>query len=1374
MPEIQWTVGLDPNWPGVDQDTARKVIGTAVPGVASAVVANAGPDPSLPGPLGYIPFTGAAEGLAGTAGLLYNLVRAGTQKADKALEPYIGNKYALNLPPAPEWMGAAGQHLANTQDDIYKQIQSVVPHYTPTPEEAPDYEGIKAFSQVVGGAVPVMPGSAIGTLPKIARFFVPTTKGATTNLAIAGASAPALQYFLTPDGAQAAPTQGAPDQQPPPQPALPPDLQQQIGNIGSPFPQASQTATSSAPGVPDLSGIDTSGIQLGGAAGPAPTFDEEGESNLPWWKILGATATILGGIKVAHYMHGMGLEVTQQMRDARVNDPAYAQKAQDYTNEQVRVQAGQQMSNAEGGRTQPPLPSAGPVHSAAVAAQESTLDASAGARNFINLSSANPDVATKIANQFGIGVDIGRWQGASREFLITGKDEATGIKIPPPKELFDDIGELSPQDQKILNEGLHAANEMDNRNYNYGKGIVGPQAAHDFPNIPDVGVPGGPMGLVDYTQRMLSDPRLADIAHRFWDIGKGLVDIGEARGFFTPAEAKRMRAVRPNYLPEVGLDARITHALGPRNVNGVAGIDQVNTTAWSAMAQHIEELTRQMDINQRIVNPLVQHILDYQNNTPGAAELIREVPNPNAGNAPTLYPTYAANGASYREPIVSVRTGTSTKFYRVMSNEVYNWLKSQNANKTLVDMGIFDKARRATQLGTTGALATLTGRMFPLTHLARVSSTMQSNRPRGYVGSLSDALMQRLTGGRLGQRLVYDPTNIAGIGYSFARGQYDKFIRDLAQSIHPNSGTVDSKILSALTSPQQAQAMSEHLMNKYLASTTHEMAAMGASGTGMPLKFRPAAIALGGEGVKDVRLQAASLSPKLFFSGGKTGAIKPFFLNLARAFEEPYADLMDAGNQYFYRLNKTFNPDIDPASLTYETRALVGNPSTKGASALVRGYTQLEEYSNIAAQALARRGRSLNETPITSAASIVGQLGTIAALSLFTAMRNPQVAQYMENMITTQGRAANAIFFGNDDPQYHTEISLAQEVRWLYAPIIDLMSKALNTAAAIHDPMSYDGLMQFFKDLFSQHIENSTLESSLHGLGDAASFINIPSFMNILPNMAGKSFRIDAEKIINDALNHQLGMNTFFMDMGKDNPLPNHPAGDNLFEGQDGKIIPAIVSSVLGTVGGLIDDGMGLLRNAHHMDGFMSALGQTGKDWLQKAMDLNPELNSLLWENPVRESMRSPIVELTERRLNNMKLAGGPRNADMMEDTTGGKFPLPVEPLSPDDSAKITDPNMRDIHNTVQAEYAWINSHFIAEINQVKKQMQDYSQQPMDNKERREWMNNQTRWVSDKYRYINSQIDELNTQLSNKYGRRIDIGSYTDWKGTVDQWPKLK
>jgi hypothetical protein len=359
-------------------------------------------------------------------------------------------------------------------------------------------------------------------------------------------------------------------------------------------------------------------------------------------------------------------------------------------------------------------------------------------------------------------------------------------------------------------------------------------------------------------------------------------------------------------------------------------------------------------------------------------------------------------------------------------------------------------------------------------------------------------------------------------------------------------------------------------------------------------------------------------------------------------------------------------------------------------------------------------------------------------------------------------------------PEENAQYSLPQHLRPLYPLMLDVVSKAVNTMAAMHDPVSFDGVYQFMKDWFSEHIENSTGQSTLHGAADALNFIDMPSIVNAASNaLGGGSGRFDLEKIVNDARNQGVGFNTFTMPAGTDRALPNHPTGDNLFENEDSKKWHNILSNALGMVGGTLDSALGYGHEHHLLGNWLDTLGQVKDDAWQHIKDVNPALNNILWENTARESMRPPVVEQVSKRLNNMQAAGGPRNAELMEGTTGGAHPLPITPQPAEDKQRPTDPVMRDLYSTVQAEHSWIQSSFVGPINQIKKQMQDATNQPMDNAQRRDWMNNQTRVVADRYRYINTLIDDVNVQLSNKYGKRIDIGAPIDWKKGIDQFPAL-
>jgi len=624
-----------------------------------------------------------------------------------------------------------------------------------------------------------------------------------------------------------------------------------------------------------------------------------------------------------------------------------------------------------------------------------------------------------------------------------------------------------------------------------------------------------------------------------------------------------------------------------------------------------------------------------------------------------------------------------------------------------------------------------------------------------------------LTGGRMGYR-GFDPTNLVGAAYSGARSGFDDLALLLSHGFDKSNPNKSTQFLNSILTPQQMDVIRNRLLTYYTGTTTAEMKAAGVSGMGVPFRTRlPAFARTGGESPTTIRLVSGELSPKLFMSGGKLGTIKPHWIDLKKAVEESFASVSDAGHEYFYRLNK-FKGGIDKDTLAYETRALVGDPGVAGSGAIASGIRSAVPYANVSAQGLSRFGRAINETPVGTLVGLASSLGTVGLLSLYTAMQNDATRDYLQNVISTQARAANVLIFGNANPALHTAFSLPQELRPVYAMVLDILSKALNVMAMRDDPEHHDGVLGFLKDWFSQHIENSTWQSALHGVGDAANVVDVPGAVNAVVAGSGSNARIDVERMISDYRNNQFGLGTFFMPVGTDSPLPNHPPGDNALEGQDAHKYSVMMSNLFGMVGGMMDHLTGFSRYYNQTGSFWDSLGQVGKDWIQGAMDANPSLNNILWENPVRESSRSPVVEKVSRELLTMKQTAGASSAERMEGTTGGPRPLPVTP-SIEPGKVPTDPTMRNMYLATSAEYAWINSTVMTDINALKKQMADRSQQMGDTRERREFENQQKRTIEDKYRYVQDRIDDLNAAFSRQVGAPVDIMKI-DWKKGPEQF----
>ena len=1078
---------------------------------------------------------------------------------------------------------------------------------------------------------------------------------------------------------------------------------------------------------------------------------------------LGELALLLAAIAGAKYFHGIGASVTAAARDARMNDPVYAQKAADYNAAQVAANTG---SNIAVPKVEAPIPTESAVHTASVAAQTNVLDTNAWIRDYFNLTTGNQTPASrKLADQAGLVLNDGSWQTRIRSFMNTGVDYVTGMKIPSPKRVFDDIEVLSNDDKTTLTKGLMSANELDNRRLAAQRGTP---ARYDYYNQSD-------QDLARDVVTMQRDPVLNDIATRYQAISKGMIDIGGARNFFSPAEVTEILRTHPNHVPDVDNTGRVLHAMGPRNMTPNGGVSQVNTNPWAAMAQHVETLYRQFELNE-FRTGAIDHQLNVQQQFPNSAQFVtRQQATP--PTAPSLYPTMGGQGTGPRENVLAVRRQSGVEYYKIDHPHFYDIVSGNNLNKAKTMFDTASIPRRWLQTGTTGIGSLAQGRIFPLVNAMRTMFQAPINRPQGMVGGLMDLGMQKVTGGRLSYRWL-DPTNLVGASYSQARTAFDDlFMLQLSHAFDKSNANPVTQLLKTIITPANMDIIRDGLMDKYTKTTTFEQRSGGVGGQGVPFRTRlPAFSRTGGESPQTIRLMAGEIAPKLFLSGGKLGTIKPHVINLKNAVEETFSGISDAGHDYFYRLNK-FKGGMGKESLAYETRALTGDPGVSGAGKAVNAVTSAIPYANVSAQGLARRGRAFNETPFGTGAALMGSLGSAALLSIYTAMQNKDTLDYLQNVISTQGRAANVLIFGNANPALHTAFSLPQEERAPYAIMLDVVAKALNLLAVPHDDAHHDGVLGFLKDWFSEHIENSTWEAAMHGLADAGNIVDVPNFVNAIMAPSGKTARLDLDRVASDystggGMLGNLGFDTFYMPTGTDGPLPNHPPGDNALEGADSQKFSLLFSNLFGMMGGVFDDVTGFNRYYHQTGDFFASLGQAGQDWLQKAMDANPGLNNIVWENPVRESMRTPMVEKVSRELLAMKATAGATTAERNEGTTGGPRPLPVTPQT--GPGKVpNDPEtgyvMRNMYMATAQEHAWIEKTVVADINALKKQMADRALQMGNTREKREWENEQKRAINDKYYYIQSRIDDLNASFSRAVGAPVDV-MHIDWAKGPEQF----
>src|SRR5215467_9903796 len=94
-----------------DFSIVRHQLRTIIPSAAASAITSIAPDPNLPGPLGYIPFAGAAEGMVHFAGKAWDLAGALDEMLAQGLRqrgvpvPRLGVDTS-----SPSFVDTAGRH----------------------------------------------------------------------------------------------------------------------------------------------------------------------------------------------------------------------------------------------------------------------------------------------------------------------------------------------------------------------------------------------------------------------------------------------------------------------------------------------------------------------------------------------------------------------------------------------------------------------------------------------------------------------------------------------------------------------------------------------------------------------------------------------------------------------------------------------------------------------------------------------------------------------------------------------------------------------------------------------------------------------------------------------------------------------------------------------------------------------------------------------------------------------------------------------------------------------------------------------------------------------------------------------------------------
>src|SRR5678815_4816930 len=1363
--------------------------------LGSGFVTNVGPDPRLtqgmpylPNIANYVPFTGLVENLSSMAGTGYDAIRT---LVNKGLEN-AGYK-ETRLPEPWQWTQAAARHVAQTEDEVDKQLGA-----DPVDITSPSDVIRSSIMHTVGSMLPAAPGKIVTSLPgaagAVAKWLLPTTEHAAQNVLTAGALGTAGGAYEAHKAEQLIKDSGLTVQQA--RDALaaedtaqtaPPEASALNATPATPTTTAAPAPTQAPAQVKTLDEIlgsttqtpstrvDTSKVQtldqiLGTTpatpSGGVPTFDEvlgtqvaptfqEGGGYHPMTTGDALVVGLLGvaGLGAARVFHGLGAETTAAARLRRLQDPEFVARAQKFNNELIAQ--GRSLSvDPHEGLPEPPHPTANPLRTAVTAVQDTLLDHTAKSREFMSITAQTPSSVDLLSRRYGVVRNDAMHQATAREFMETGFDDHIDFQMThAPAPFYREVAALPNDKEFTLREALIARNEKRNRINNQ----------IDYGNPLPLDFKDKTMAdLTTIEQRATSDPVLMQLIEKYDTINREIPQMGLQYGHFTQGEVNDMLKRRPEVVFDVDPRGRILGTFRARQMQPYTGIDKAFTTPYHSQAQHVEQAFREFRVNQ-FNKDLYNHVESLMASSPDVPRYQTRKMTPNQPQ----YGILPEDVHTSREPIVYIRDN-GIKAIHVHDPLLYETYTGQNTTRQRATLGGLAAISRMFAHTTTGVASIATGRIFPFRPALWTALSMNVNKPKGSVIGLGDLVAQRLGGSYRG----FDPTNLGGMAYAYGKGRVEAGAGLVGQMLRKDSPNLVNRFMRATVGDVQTDKMQGVLERYYMDSFIHFKRASGMGGQANMFRV-PLPAYSAGKGTP-IRSVFNELVPELFMANTWAGRARPPVVKIRSALEQFYSNMSEASHDYFARLNRDRGQyKGQPELLAYDTRALTGDPGVGGGNRYVQGFTGAVPYSNIAMQGASRRVRALVDAPVAASLAYASSVGSLALLSLLTGLGRQDAIDYMDKVLSTTQRVSDVILFRNGHaPEAHIKIPLAQEDSWAYGLALNLIANAMNLAAIKHMPDTMAAWGDFIHDYMREHLAVSTMESMEHGIQRGVG-LDWP-LLNAAFALTGKELHVDVARVMDAIRNGTFGTDTFFRGTGSAPTTPNHPGGDGTFDSVEGKKFTDVVSNIFGMVGGMMD----IVNNTggywKQTGDFWRAMGMAGHDWLQQAKDLNPQGNTLLWENAVSNSFAPPIVEYNQQRMAAMKLTAGMRSDVAMEGTTGGPraFALPVPPSAGEDKVP-TDPQMADLYQRTGQLHSFLESHVLAEADAIKKQIAQVSAQGLPPEQKREWTNTQKRKYADVWRTAGGFIDDLNAEYSQKFGRYVDVGKKVDWHGGVDQFPPI-
>lgn len=1299
----------DPNSTSDSTGFYAQFIKNLAPGLLSNVL----PSPKQTGAAGYIP--GSVAGIYAMG----DLVSRGAQNLIMLPTKYFSPDTWANFKSTPLPGADTAHKIIDESMERSRDLLGVAP---PDPTSLTERAGAMAGIAAGGMGLPVSTGSkVVNNLAAIVNPVSAVGPIGKAVLPLAGAGLGMGAEVVT-DAAMADSLKAL---QPQPRPVAPVPLADFVGPPAPPSQPAQPQQVMEQKPVPLQEFTQQQPISL-------QEFTKD-NTGLPDQKMTSMTGTTygdvaVGALAVASILAGtsQAIKLLRNYKTAYIEDVTRSVAAEQ---DAVARGAPGAANHAVG---QPTLPGVMPTDRAVAA----TVDNSVPLQQVVKATAPDKMTGDVLSARVGNLANQGGYTARLQAFVDTGFDPNASKRYPAWGDHWRNVERMPDNVRNNYSEAAALRDELDNRKLTGG-------TPHNFPEIDNT-------ALRLRISQLMADPDVAGLIHQRKAITDNVTDWLVDRGMLTRAEASRLRATHPSFMPSANERGLIDNPLSSRDLTPYGGESTQTLKVWEADKQHVDAIFRAVERNE-MQNIIVNSLLDFQRRNPNAAKWVSHSPS-------TGIPGQAGNTAQDVLHLSTRQNGVLNN-YRIHSKELYDYVDGIGQRLYLP---VLSETRQLMQSFTTGPLGWLLGN-FRAAAIASYNGAMSGvTRPAGTSFGYIDKALNAATKGKLGYR--GDPTGLLiGQPFAIASDTMSMLAKGLGQALAAGATNPINTNLRKLIGDAATDFVASNMRKRWEASQLHERRSHGVSGSAGFGSTEPPTSAKLGVGPASGADKLNNMYPDLFrrYSRLPLGNSLPMFVRVGQIAHQVNQAITESHAAHYWALNRGKMPK---AQLVRETRRLSGDIGEIGSSKVVQAANQSIPYFTPSVQGGRRILSEMQKHPFATTAGIVNTLIIPILASIFTAMIHGDTTMddLTNGLNAERGSAVIPIYTGPDPTTDKINIPLEHSLRGPYA----LLSSTFHDMFRIMHDSGMEGkqaVLHAMSSIFDKFISTTDADKMITG-ASAMFSTSPPPLVDGLMNTANVSLPVDwlsrtiqGEKAwVNSEIKRSIPGVVDSVD-----PITGASYNNAIFG-----VISALTGAASTTFKTLWHSGANTYAKTGDIGDAVYSAVEAYKQNLGDSSGAG-----MLWGHRSALPMRSGPIEQTERKLQALSEASGASNAVALGGQVTRRRGELVSPGMAMQSKIPSDPVMAALYQTV-GKYGAVATKLAAPATDAKKQMDTLRSSGLPPQEQRARLNEQTRIYADRMSRVGDYLNSIEGILSERLGKQIVLEEI-DWKRGLDQFRDL-